>query len=73
METLEETLSSIQKCYPFEYKSIRSCTKSIKHDWYINRINNPNMIIRAIDVVCRSCGTNLAVELKFFAGVQDHG
>jgi hypothetical protein len=46
------------------------CNKSENHTWFIS---NNKIDIRLVDVQCKECKTNLAIALKLFSGIADHG
>lgn len=71
MKNLQEIILCAKKGFPKEFESMIPCTKSDKHDWFINLIGNQTRI-RLVDVECKNCKTNLAIALKLFAGSQDH-
>jgi len=61
-------LKSLRNDFPMEFMDMIHCSKS-KHDWSTTKQNN----VRLVDIECKNCKTNLAISLKFFAGIQDHG
>jgi hypothetical protein len=68
MRKLKETLSRAKNDFPEEFKNMISCRESPQHEWFIVKQN-----VRLVDVECSKCKTNLAIALKLFTGVQDHG
>ena len=71
-ENLQGILLRAKNDFPKEFKSIIPCAKSDTHDWFINSFGNQTNT-RLVDVECKNCKTNLAIALKFFTGMQDHG
>lgn len=72
MKKLEEILFLAQKNFPQEFKAIIHCHKSDNHVWFIDP-SAEQKDIRLVDVECENCKRNLAILLRFFSGIQDHG
>ncbi len=72
MERLKKILQQAKNDFPEEFQCILPCSSSNKHSWFIIPLAD-RKDIRFTDIECKKCKTNLAIGLKFFTGVQDHG
>jgi len=72
MEKIIELLLKAETNFPKEFKRILPCLKTDKHEWSIDS-SIKEKDFRFIDIKCKKCGKNLAVVLRLFAGIQDHG
>lgn len=68
LSTLEKILDGAVK----NYGATNSCDDKQTHDWFIDPSAKQDYI-RFVDIKCKNCKTNLAIALRFFAGMQDHG